>query len=248
MKLLVSLLLVVVACNNDQQGTQPAPPLTTEAGVPALVPVGRTVGHRNPFGDALQSDNMMVDGDFELTGRTDQAPWVVFNQTQQTLNYDTGGRCRSGIRCAVIGKGDQLVGFLTSPALANFVVRVYVKPENSSCHEASVIVVDLATNNTGGSAQPVSPTPDADGWCLFQGSSSSIAYGEPAVFVSLATSAQGATLHVDQASVLIDGEAPIHGITAMTRAPADVIARANVAANWIRAHRKFGRTTPRSAP
>ena len=71
----------------------------------------------------------MVDGDFELTGRSDQAPWIVYNQGQQTLNYDTGGRCRSGVRCAVIGKGDGLIGYLASPVTGNIQVRVYITAE-----------------------------------------------------------------------------------------------------------------------
>jgi hypothetical protein len=237
--LVISFLL---ACDSATQPAQPEPPVTSEAAAALPVPPTRTVGYRNPFGNALQADNLMVDGDFELTGRTDQAPWIVFNQSQQVLNYDTGGRCRSGIRCAVIGTGDSLVGYMSSPALDSMSVRVYIQTDSGRCADATVVTVDLATNDTGNSiAAPAAPA--GDGWCVFEGTAANLAFGQPVLLIMLAGNATAKLVHVDEATVLPASEAPIDGIKLTTRAPNDVIARANEVAAWLRAHRKLGRST-----
>ncbi len=250
--LLVATLLV--ACDNGQGGTQPLPPLTTDAGVPTLAAPTRTIGYRNPFGNVLQPGNLMVDGDFELTGRSDQAPWIAFNQmmqAQETLNYDTGGRCRSGVRCGLIGKGDTLIGYFSSPANGgNFNVRVYIQPETGHCGDAVVTTFDVATNNTGQTVQSDTDAPAADGWCVFEGMGQSLSYDEPALLVMMASNPQGSMVHVDEATVLPVGQVPVNGIKLMTRAAPDVIAAGNDVANWVRAHRKFGRdrSPPRTVP
>jgi hypothetical protein len=247
--LLVAVMLT--ACDSNPATPQPTPPLTTDAAVPPLASPTRTVGYRNPFGNVLQPGNLMVDGDFELTGRTDQGPWIAFNEmqgAQDTLNYDTGGRCRSGVRCGLLSKGDDFIGYLSSPLLGNFNVRVYIMPEGTNCADATVVTFDIATNDTGSAVPAMTPAPAADGWCVFQGMAQNLAYEQPALLVLLASNAMGTTLHVDEATVLPMNVVPINGITAMTRASDDVIARANVISSWIRAHRNFGRTAPHSAP
>ena len=243
----------LASCDSTQSGMQPTPPLTTEAGVPTLGVPTRTVGYRNPFGNVLQPGNLMIDGDFELTGRSDQAPWIAFSQMQQaqeTLNYDTGGRCRSGVRCGLIGKGDTLIGYFSSPALVNFNVRVYIQPEGDHCGDAVVTTFDVATNDTGQSVQSDTPAPAADGWCVFEGMGQNLAYEQPALLVMMAQNPQGSTVHIDEATVLPVGQVPINGINVMTRAAPDAIAAGNAVGNWVRTHRNFGRdrTAPRTAP
>jgi hypothetical protein len=245
-KLLV--LLLVCGCDNTTQSIQPLPPVTSEAGVPSPAAPRRTVGYRNPFGDALQSDNLMVDGDFELTGRTDQAPWIDYAmQTQQVLNYDTGGRCRSGVRCAVMGTTDALIGFMSSPVVDTMVVRVYVLPDSGTCSDASVVAVDINGSATGGTVPPPS-APGPDGWCVFEGTSQNLAYDQPALYITMSSKAKSMQLHVDDATVLPASEVPVHGVRAMTRPTDELMARANEATTWIRTHRRYGRPAERTAP
>ncbi len=242
--------LLVAACNQDQTGTQPQPPITSDAAVPILTTPPRTVMHRNPFGDVLQHDNLMIDGDFEITGRSDQAPWVAFNTTagQTTLNYDTGGHCRSGVRCGVIGVGDALIGYLATPLLGNFEVRLYIRPEGDHCADATVLVFDTSTQQTGDTIAAVEPAPRADGWCYFEGVGKNLAYGQPALYVELSKGSKSAFVRIDEASVLPVTEAPAHQLKLLTTAPVDQLARADVAAKWMREHRKLGNSTPRSIP
>lgn len=242
-------ILFALGCSNDQSVQPPTPPLVTEAGVPAPAVATRTVGHRSPFGDAFQSDNLMVDGDFELTGRTDQAPWFVYNNGQATLNYDTGGHCRSGIRCAIIGKDDALIGFMASPATEDFEIRAYIKPETGRCLDAQLYAFDVSSNAVSVSAMPTTSTVGDDGWCFFDGKAPALTYAAPALYIQLVGTAKSKTLTVDQVSVLPVSKVPVHGITPPTQPPsADVRARIETAATWIRTHRKYGRNVERETP
>ncbi len=242
-----ALLLLCVACGKDQTTQPPDPPVVPEAGVPAPAAPTRTIGHRSPFGDAFQSNNLMVDGDFELTGRTDQAPWIVFTNSQQTLNYETGGRCRSGVRCAVIAPGDSLVGYMASPAAEDAQIRAYIKPDSGHCADVQVFQVDLATNQTNGSALSTTQEPADDGWCFFTGKVPALTYAQPALYMQFGTKATSKTAIVDQVSVLPMSVVPVHGITPPYVPPTpDVVAHIQLAGDWLRSHRKFGRNTERS--
>jgi hypothetical protein len=232
---------VLLGCSKPDE--QPiVRPVTTEAGVPAPASPRRTVGHRSPFGDAFQSDNLMVDGDFELTGRNDQAPWIVFTNSQQNLDYETGGHCRSGIRCATIAPGAALVGYLASPPVEDFEVRAYLKPDSGHCGDAEVYVFNLVDNNIYGSASSTTQVPGEDGWCFFDGKVTAIVYEQPALFIQLAQNAKAKALVVDQASVLPVSKVPVHGITPPPVVPSAAIrARVATTAAWLRTHRKYGR-------
>ncbi len=243
-------LFFLIACNSAPQTSEPLPPVTTDAQVPIANPPTRTAFHRNPYGDVLQADNLFVDGDFELTGRTDQAPWIVLNSSAQgTLNYDTGGRCRSGVRCGLIGVGDSLVGNMSSPKTDDIEIHIYIQPTTQRCADASVIAIDLAQSSQGGTITSLTSAPDTDGWCHFATKVTNMAYEQPAVYITLADGAKSTTLHVDQASALPASEVPVHGILPAPTAPNAIeMARANAAAAWIRSHRKFGRNVPRMNP
>lgn len=244
-KLVAALALAALGCSNEQPSTQPTPPLVTEAGVPAPVSPPRTVGHRNPFGDVLQADNLMADGDFELTGRNDQAPWYAFDSTGQiTLNYDTGGHCRSGVRCAVLDNGQQMLGYMASPAQSDFVVRAYVKPDSGRCGDAMIVVIDLANQGSQNVIQAASSSPDENGWCLFTSSATNLAYQQPMLYFELKAQ-KTKTMLIDQVSALPVGEEPAHKATVRPPPPpAETLARVAFVTDWIRKHRIFGRPPP----
>jgi hypothetical protein len=239
----------LVACGKDNTQAQPDAAVLPDAAIPPPAAATRTVGHRSPFGDAFQANNLMVDGDFELTGRTDQAPWIVFTSSQQTLNYETGGHCRSGVRCAVIAPGDALVGYMASPSAEDAQIRAYIKPDSGHCADVVLYEVDLATNNTNGSAQSTTSAPAEDGWCFFTGKIPALTYAQPALYLQLPTNSKSKTVIVDQVSVLPVSVAPVHGITMPFVPPSpEVRARIEATGNWLRSHRKFGRSTERSTP
>jgi hypothetical protein len=247
--LLVSFMGALVACGKDNTQSQPDAAVLPDAAIPPPAAATRTVGHRSPFGDAFQANNLMVDGDFELTGRNDQAPWIVFTTSQQTLNYETGGHCRSGVRCAVIAPGDALVGYMASPAAEDAQIRAYIKPDSGKCSDLVLFEVDLATNNTNGSAQSTTSAPAEDGWCFFTGKVPALTYEQPALYLQVAGSAKSKSIIVDQVSVLPVSLAPVHGITMPFVPPSpEVRARIETTTSWLRAHRKFGRNTERSDP
>jgi hypothetical protein len=76
-------------------------------------PVKRTVSMRNPWGEP--AGNLLVDGDFELStapeGRSGQYGWLGFSQSsEKSLKNETGGICRTGLRCAVLEPNTFLFG------------------------------------------------------------------------------------------------------------------------------------------
>jgi hypothetical protein len=234
---------LVAGCNGDKTGTQPNPPITFDGAAPAPAAPRRTVFHRNPFGDAFQADNLMVDGDFELTGRYDQAPWYAINAnqySQDTLNYGTGGQCRSGIRCGALANPDVLLGYMASPLLENMVVRAYAKVSDDVCDEVKFLTIDVMTGITDKYVDPVSKTPAADGWCVYESQTDNQALQQPALYVTMSTQKKS-TAFVDEVSVLPVSEAPVHGIT-QPPTPVDAATKARVSrvAAWLRAHRRYG--------
>jgi len=249
MKRILILSLALVACGKNETQPQPDAAVLPDAAIPTPASPTRTVGHRSPFGDAFQSNNLMVDGDFELTGRTDQAPWIVFTTSQQTLNYETGGHCRSGVRCAIIVPNDALVGYMTSPPSEDFEVRAYLKPDTGHCADAQVYVFDVASNAISASATSTTQTPGDDGWCFFDGKGNALVYQQPALYIQIGPNTKAKTLIVDQVSVLPVSQVPVHGIVPPPQQPsADLQKRVADVATYLRAHRKYGRNAPRETP
>ena len=238
--------LVLTVIGNDHPGivnllSDVAQRYGVDASTPPPAAGRRTVGHRNPFGDAFQSDNLMVDGDFELTGRTDQAPWTSYdpNQGPTTLNYDTGGHCRSGIRCATLAQPNVLVGYMASPLEGKMEVKLYAKVSSQKCADLQVFAVDFETGLEDKSVNPTSQAPAEDGWCLYAGEVDNLAFQQPVLYVSLGAEV---TVTIDQVSVLPMGEASVHGaLPPVTPVDAATEARIAKVAAWLRQHRKYGR-------
>lgn len=92
----------------------------------------RQVFVRNPWGEP--PNNLLVDGDFEfsLTTNEGQYGWLLIDETGGAtlqFNGETGGLCRSGLRCGVTPKGTILFGRGTAaPELAPMRATLFVKP------------------------------------------------------------------------------------------------------------------------
>jgi len=107
----------------------------------------RQVFQRNPWGGP--PNNLLVDGDFELSAApgTGQYGWTVFtaaglSATQIPLVSETGGTCRTGLRCANASKGQVLFGRGTAPAnMATSHASVYGKPSTPPAPDANPAAV-----------------------------------------------------------------------------------------------------------
>jgi hypothetical protein len=181
----------------------------------------------------------MIDGDFELTGRSEQMPWVTFSQTgQTTLNYATGGKCKSGVRCASIASGTQLVGYFASPKTGSMNASLWVRPDSGTCTDVQVVALDLDNQQGQSSAQLTVLNQDpATGWCHFTGSIPNMAQEQPVLYVSLASNAAGNAL-IDDGVIL-----PADGTNSFTRTQITLDShtreRVRFIGDWVRTHRKF---------
>lgn len=197
--------------------------------------VVRTVETRNPFGDTTNAQNLMIDGDFELTGRSQQMPWIAFDSSgQATLGYATGGRCRSGVRCATVPNGTQLIGYFASPKTEKMTASVWTRPDSGSCNDVDVDIVDLNDQNAGFAAVLKAGQQDAAGWCNFTGQIPNLADKQPVVYVAPRTG----NVRVDDAVILpsADGDPAQHSAGVPTSATREHL---RFIAEWVRTHRRF---------
>lgn len=165
--------------------TTPTATATTTSTVPTTTPI-RTVSNRSPFGE-LRTDNLFLDGDFEFTGRSGQMPWLVFKSNGQgTIGFDTGGRCFSGMRCALMKKDDEMVGFVASApenATRTITFSIVAKTSTGACKDVTLSVLDLNSGQGGGTIKPPAEV-SADGWCHFDGTAKGIPQGELVLYVT----------------------------------------------------------------
>lgn len=240
--LFLSLLIATLALGCDE-GVIPSAPVTDAGFVTDAAPpdaaVVRVVETRNPFGDTTNAGNLMVDGDFELTGRSQQMPWIEFDSSGQgTLNYATGGRCRSGVRCASVASGSQLIGYFASPKTQAMTASVWARPDSGSCLDVDVDVVDLNDQNAGFTAILKVGQQDAAGWCNFTGQLPNMANEQPVVYVSPRTG----NVRIDDAVILpsADGDPVQH---AGVLPSSTVRERIRFISDWVRTHRRFDAPT-----
>ena len=241
LKLGCTALVAVIALTACDEGTIPYfPPKAIDAGSQAIDAGAsiRTVEVRNPFGDTDHPSNLMVDGDFELTGRSEQMPWITFTQSgQSTLNYATGGKCKSGVRCASVASGTQLVGYFASPKTGSMNASLWVRPDSGTCADVSVVALDVDNQQGQPAASLTAATPDANGWCLFTGSVPNMAEQQPVLFVTVADSMKGVAL-IDDGVVLPDDTTNSFTRSMITLSPQSR-ERVKFIGAWIRAHRRF---------
>lgn len=164
-------------------GGPPNPaPLPSGAGaggsIPAVVPgpQARRLEERNPWGGP--PGNLLVDGDFEHSISFEYPEylesslgWVAFASSQVGFRGETGGLCKSGIRCAVMLPEVVLFGRGTAAAAGRaMVASAWAKPPPTRrCDVVGVRVIDCAFTGLGTKVPPVSMDADADGWCQYRG-------------------------------------------------------------------------------
>lgn len=203
----VTLAVFAVACSEDEETAQTKP---EDAGTEDVVvpheagPPIRSIEQRNPLGEARE-DNLMVDGDFELTSSNGQYGWLGFAGGQQgNLLRETGGLCRSGLTCGILTSDMDFLGQGTAPKGESFDVSIYTKPPVADCGVTQVLLLRCtgAVFNAATIAQvpPTTFEPDANGWCLHQ-ANAPVQEVRPCLWVTSAAGPGVRTL-VDQASII----------------------------------------------
>jgi hypothetical protein len=216
---------------------------SADASVPPPGPIKRTVLDRNPFGN-LDPENLFLDGDFELTGRSEQMPWLAFvgMRGQSTLEYESGGRCVSGVRCGSFAKGQFAIGWVASPKTGKIDLSMKVRPlpgakgePADACSVVKAYYVNIEASQNAAEFK-VTGTDDA-GFCNFELRANVIANASSAVYLEFGTDA----LVDDARAKPLESGAP--KATAVQKpftleAPLPASARANVdfARQWIKRH------------
>lgn len=233
--LFLALSVVVAACGTETKPPDVAPPTPTTdtvSGGGGAAP-RRTVGVRNPFGRAL-ADNLVLDGDFELTGRTGQMPWQSFGKANSNaLDYETGGRCRSGVRCAKIADGETLLGYMSQPRAGVALVIGWGRPSSGTCADLSLQIYDMRFDKSLDSLAPTTAGLDETGWCKYEGSFAARLGGGPVIFAS---TRNGATAVVDDFVALPATSPSLPKVAGPPPTPAELARFASIA-DWVRRHR-----------
>lgn len=145
---------------------------TGGAEVDAGPPV-RSVETRNPFGNTETTDNVLIDGDFELTAGSGQYGWQAISTTAPaSLERETGGLCFSGVTCGVLTGDANLIAFGTAADGVPMEASLRVKHPEGDCGGAGVSVISCTGLSvfpgSGTAVPPVAATPDASGWCEYR--------------------------------------------------------------------------------
>ena len=225
-----------------------APPPVEDAGLPVDAgPWRRDVFVRSPFG--ARTDNLFMDGDFEMSAQSDvgsQFGWRTFDSTGATelvTPIETGGLCKSGLRCAVMSTATlALVRGASAPDLQPMRITIAAKPPMGG---ACSLLVGLAITCDDAHVLPGTFAADADapgddGWCTY---TEQIAGQQAAVCLYLEnTLAATDTMLVDDAVMIVDTSPP--ATTALRLVPEAVMKRAARVAAFVRATTPLGRPRP----
>jgi hypothetical protein len=236
--------LTVIGCAKPAATT---PPDGADAGAEADAEatareVVRTVETRSPFGNLDVPDNLLLDGDFEFTGRSGQMPWLAFGGTGQgTLNFATGGICRSGIRCAAVAPGTEMIGWMASPKSGGMNVSLWAKPPSGNCGDLRAFITDIEGESDGDGLRAETPQAAASGWCRYEVDSANYAGKQPVLYVSTASSRVQGPIIVDDV-VARALPSTLKRTLAVRPLPLDVASKARVRfiGEWVRKHRIYG--------
>lgn len=221
--LLFGLSALGLACRVEER-VDPAPRSAPSTGATSASSTGgtgggdavvRTVTTKSPWGGPAQ--NLLADGDFELSisfdGHEGANAWYAFDTAKDTTKYlrgETGGLCRTGLRCAVLEANTALFGRGTGgPGGAGVDVSVWAKlPIGKACDVLTVSLLDCDQAIFAVKVKPVSLLPGEDGWCGYE--------------ASVAKAATKRCLYVD--SKLAPGESALLDSAAVVAKPAPMMA------------------------
>ncbi len=254
----VALALAAAGCS-AVESVAPAPqkgaeePTTTsggggQGGGGGSAPAIRTVSERNPWGGP--AGNLLADGDFEmaiaLDGGESPTGWVALGAKgdQRYLRGETGGLCRSGLRCGVLEPGVLLFGRGAAAAGVGMAASLWAKPPSGQgCDVVKASMVACDEPNFAADLKPSSKTPGADGWCSYQ---TTMPKNDRKQCMLIESTLQaGQTALVDGATLL---PAPPPAQTVLQPLTGERAQRYQLAARRIRDMTPFGRTQPRIAP
>lgn len=181
--LALALSTTLAACGSEPEQLSPlttsAPPI--DAGVDAEPPpppppppmvdggvVKRTVMTRNPFGASV--GNHLVDGDFEMstTYYQGQFGWRAFTADgtgEIAMATETGGLCRSGLRCAVLQpKSLMLVRGAAAKGKGNIASAWAKVSGDVSCSKVRPMLIECDAYQV---VKQLSLDGSKDGWCHY---------------------------------------------------------------------------------
>jgi hypothetical protein len=230
----------------DSEASSDAAPeasLPTEAG-----PIKRRVLNRSPFGNLDRAGDLLMDPDFEFSTGRGQTAWVAVSDLgQQRLTIETGGTCRSGLRCVRIEGSTALLGEATGATNTGSTLSFWAKVPGDYCAVINAYFIRAMTYTIVPDA-PITPstdTPDDEGWCRFEGTAPK-QKERLAIYIELKPSVFSLSAVLDDASLR-----PADGMSALaaTSEPVDPDAQRRVRdrLGWLRRNRWYG-TTVRERP
>ena len=215
----LALVFLVLGCETGER-LAPAPvdkptsssSSSSSSGEPTPRAVKRTVSWRSPVGGP--SGNLLVDGDFEFSvvieGYGGQSGWLAFGSGPAGyLAGETGGRCRSGLRCGILRRNMILFGRGVAAKDSGMLAAFYSKPpEGSPCSVVEPTLIHCDFQNFALPLAPETEQPAEDGWCRY---SAAVKQQSQGVCLYVESKLGGSeTALVDAATVLpADGTVPL---------------------------------------
>jgi hypothetical protein len=221
-------------------------PAPDDAGITPPVDAGRvkrTVFTRNPMGGPV--GNLLADGDFELSTQSYPGSQVGVRGFSETgsgevlIKTETGGVCKSGLRCALFESHTVLFFNGTSAGSeVGLALSVWVKPPpEQSCSVASISAVSCDTLVFLGSVPAPAQGADPDGWCQFKGTMSP---QRSAVCVYMSNTLQGADRMLVDAATLVPDDGTFAPFQSSKATP-ELEARLTRLGEHLRRTRQFGK-------
>lgn len=134
-------------------------------------PLRRTVMQRSPFGGLEHTDNLLIDGEMEMSAGAGQTPWLGLSfGGQAELVVETGGRCRSGLRCLVLNQQvDSVLGYGVAAGDKPLEFWMWAKVPGNDCNVLTVYLFPRMTMYISmfHQVQAEKAEPNADGWCRY---------------------------------------------------------------------------------
>lgn len=226
----------------DQPSLAPAEPgAGGSGGGTGSVARRRTVGVRSPFG--AHPGNLLLDGDFEFSAVSgaNLPGWMPIRWSSGgivDLELETGGLCRSGMRCAIAERGVAFLGWGTAARGFGMAASIWAKvPAGRACDVVEPVVTQC-WYVTGTQLLPVVAEPDADGWCRYE---ARLYPQETAACMYVETTLESGELALLDEAVIVPstGAAPMSANRAPLRP--DQRQRIQAALDLARARRPFGR-------